>query len=96
MAAAVAGIDREELWDRLEVAADEFVTSQSRGFRPGGLPHLRPVSPVELEKCPRCGTRLHLRKPASIQTTIALMAAASALYIPSHLLPVMTVVELGM
>jgi paraquat-inducible protein A len=53
------------------------------------------VSPVELEKCPRCGTRLHLRKPASIQTTIALMLAASALYIPSHLLPVMTLVELG-
>jgi paraquat-inducible protein A len=53
------------------------------------------VSPVESEKCPRCGTRLHLRKPASIQTTIALMLAASALYIPSHLLPVMTLVELG-
>ena len=53
------------------------------------------VSPVELEKCPRCGSRLHLRKPASVQNTIALMLAASALYIPSHLLPVMTLVELG-
>ncbi len=53
------------------------------------------VSPVALEHCPRCGTHLHLRKPASIEGTIALMAAAAALYIPSHLLPVMTVVEIG-
>ncbi len=53
------------------------------------------VSPVAEGRCPRCGTRLHLRKPASIQNTVALMAAAAALYIPSHVLPVMTVVELG-
>ena len=53
------------------------------------------VSPVALELCPRCGSHLHLRKRASVQTTVALMAAATALYIPSHLLPIMTVVELG-
>lgn len=53
------------------------------------------VSPVSDGRCPRCGTSLHLRKPASIQNTVAFMAAAAALYVPSHLLPVMTVVELG-
>ena len=53
------------------------------------------VSPVALEHCPRCGSHLHLRKRASVQNTVALMAAATALYIPSHLLPIMTVVELG-
>lgn len=53
------------------------------------------VSPVVLERCPRCGSRLHLRKPSSVEGTIALMAAAAALYIPSHLLPVMRIVELG-
>lgn len=53
------------------------------------------VSPVSLGRCPRCGSHLHLRKPASIQNTLALMAAAAVLYIPSHLLPIMTVVELG-
>jgi paraquat-inducible protein A len=53
------------------------------------------VSPVALEQCPRCGTHLHLRKPASIEGTLALMSAAAALYIPSHLLPIMKVVELG-
>lgn len=53
------------------------------------------VAPVVLEKCPRCGSQLRLRKPASVQNTVALMLAAAALYIPSHLLPVMTMVELG-
>jgi len=53
------------------------------------------VAPLAAGRCPRCGSHLHLRKPASIQRTVALMIAACALYIPSHLLPIMTVVELG-
>ena len=53
------------------------------------------VAPVALGRCPRCGSHLHLRKPASIQRTVALMIAATALYVPSHLLPIMNVVELG-
>ncbi len=53
------------------------------------------VSPVTMGCCPRCGTHLHLRKPDSIRNTVALMIAATILYIPSHLLPIMTVVELG-
>jgi paraquat-inducible protein A len=53
------------------------------------------VSPVGLGQCQRCGTHLHLRKPSSIQSTLALLAAAIALYVPSHLLPIMTVVEFG-
>ena len=53
------------------------------------------VAPVSLGCCPRCHSRLHLRKPDSIQRTIALMVAAAVLYIPSHLLPIMNAVELG-
>ena len=53
------------------------------------------TSPVSLGNCPRCGSHLHLRKPNSIQRTMALMLAAAALYIPANILPVMTVVELG-
>lgn len=54
------------------------------------------VSPVELGGCPRCGSRLTLRRRDSIRWTISLMLAAMALYIPSHVLPVLTTVELGM
>ncbi len=53
------------------------------------------VSPVTVGDCPRCGSHLHLRKPDSIQRTVALMIAAVALYIPANMLPIMTVVELG-
>jgi paraquat-inducible protein A len=53
------------------------------------------VSPVALGSCPRCGSHLHLRKPHSVQRTVALMAAATVFYIPANVLPIMTVVELG-
>ena len=53
------------------------------------------VAPVTLGRCPRCGSKLHLRKPDSTQRTLALMLSAAALYIPANLLPVMTVTELG-
>jgi paraquat-inducible protein A len=53
------------------------------------------VSPVVMHRCPRCGEALHLRKPASLQRTVALLVAAAVLYLPANLLPVMTISELG-
>jgi len=46
-------------------------------------------------KCPRCGARLHLRKPKSIARTWALIIAASIFYIPANVLPITTVVSFG-
>lgn len=39
--------------------------------------------------CPRCGARLHRRKPASVSRTWALLSAAYILFIPANVLPVM-------
>jgi len=39
--------------------------------------------------CARCGTRLHRRKPDSLNRTWALLVAAAILYLPANLLPVM-------
>jgi paraquat-inducible protein A len=39
--------------------------------------------------CQRCGSRLHARKPGSVQRAWALLIAAYALYIPANLLPIM-------
>ncbi|KPK07864.1 MAG: paraquat-inducible protein A [Betaproteobacteria bacterium SG8_39] len=39
--------------------------------------------------CPRCGARLHSRKPDSIARTWALLLAAAILYVPANLEPVM-------
>ena len=41
--------------------------------------------------CPRCGTEVHLRKPNSIETTLALVVASIIFYIPANLLPMMHV-----
>jgi paraquat-inducible protein A len=45
--------------------------------------------------CPRCGARLHLRKPHSIQRTVAFVLAGYLLYIPANTLPVLTTVQFG-
>lgn len=50
---------------------------------------------AEHARCPRCHSRLYLRKIDSLENTIALVVAATALFIPSHLLPMITVTELG-
>lgn len=46
-------------------------------------------NPAQTPGCPRCGTRLHLRKPDSLQNSWALLIAAYVLYLPANLLPIM-------
>ncbi len=55
------------------------------------------VSQVLPEKghCTRCRSRIYTRKIDSVENTLAMVFAAMALYIPSHLLPMITVTELG-
>lgn len=53
------------------------------------------VAPEALHRCPRCGAALHLRKPASVQRTLALVFTAIVLYIPANVLPIMTTAQLG-
>ncbi|MBB5349990.1 paraquat-inducible protein A [Haloferula luteola] len=53
------------------------------------------LSPQEVEHCPRCGKRLHLRKPQSLARTLSLLVAAIAFYIPAMALPVMIVDGVG-
>jgi paraquat-inducible protein A len=47
-----------------------------------------------LLRCPRCDTPMHMRKPASVSATWALVLAAAILFIPANLLPVMTTTSL--
>jgi paraquat-inducible protein A len=46
-------------------------------------------------KCPRCGSKLHARKPNSLHGTWAFVFAAAILYIPANYYPVLTVIQLG-
>jgi paraquat-inducible protein A len=49
------------------------------------------VEPAETLYCPRCDAPLHLRKPASLQRTVALTMSAVLLYFPANLLPVLRI-----
>lgn len=53
------------------------------------------VSPVAEEYCPRCHSKLHLRKPHSLERTWSLLIAAMAFYFPANLLPMMDIEGLG-
>lgn len=53
------------------------------------------LAPSSLHHCPLCGASLHLRKPDSLQRTVALLITASLLYIPANVLPIMTTSQLG-
>ena len=45
--------------------------------------------------CPRCGARMHDRKPNSIARTWALVLAAIIFYIPANILPITVVISMG-
>lgn len=47
------------------------------------------VEPIGEAHCPRCGAPLHLRKPESMERTVAFAVAAMILYVPANLLPVL-------
>ncbi|WP_206952176.1 paraquat-inducible protein A [Trinickia acidisoli] len=49
----------------------------------------KPLARVHVGICPRCGAILHLRKPQSLARTWAFLSAATVLYVPAVLLPVM-------
>jgi paraquat-inducible protein A len=71
-------------------ALRQVLTGRQAGLRV--CTHCRETvrSPSHLEvRCPRCGARIHQRKPHSVATTAVLVAIAAALYIPANLLPVM-------
>ncbi|MCU0812183.1 MAG: paraquat-inducible protein A [Thiobacillaceae bacterium] len=55
----------------------------------------RPASPEHPGRCPRCGGELESRRRNSMQTTWALVIAATICYIPANLLPMMHSTALG-
>ena len=54
-----------------------------------------PAAATVTLRCPRCGARLHQRKPNSIGRTWALVIAAAIFYLPANLLPVTITTHLG-
>jgi paraquat-inducible protein A len=72
-------------------------TARNQGLISCHTCHLlcRRAGPDAIMMCPRCGSRLHQRKPNSIKRTWALVLAAFIFYIPANVLPITTVTSLG-
>lgn len=108
--AADALLDRQTVWEALErKGADAYpqtgtsVPAPERGTgTPVSCEICEKVSVIHgdihdegVPQCPRCGSRLHVRKPNGIMRCWALVIAAAVLYIPANAYPVLTVVQLG-
>jgi paraquat-inducible protein A len=94
--AADAELDDEQVWDQLESH---------------GLLHFREPPPTDRRigcdccrlvlyapsgwPCPRCGRRLRHRKRQSILRAWSLLFAATVLYLPANLFPIITVIRFG-
>ncbi len=53
------------------------------------------VQPASHRHCVLCRRRIHLRKPYSVQKTLALLVTAIVLYIPANVLPIMLTTQFG-
>jgi len=91
-----SALDREAVWQRLDHrgANDPFCRGSTGaiGCETCGMVS---VPQYEHERCPRCDSTLHARKPNSVARTWALVIAAAVLYIPANYYPVLTVMQLG-
>jgi len=94
--AADVELDHEEVWDRLTRKGLLKLRPPPEGHRRigcdcCGLVLLAPA----LWPCPRCGRRLRQRKRQSLPSTWALLIAATVLYIPANIYPIITVIRFG-
>ena len=93
MVAMEAAIDNEAIWEKikkrraLDLSRHEVLMGCDTCYQVVALGHET--------HCPRCGDRLHHRKPDSMARAWALTIAAALLYIPSNIYPVMSIMKVG-
>lgn len=88
-------IDREQIWNWINPNNCYTQGRHSELYDCELCKALVCVSLAEkLDNCPRCRAPLHRRTPQSLQKTLALLVAATILYIPANLLPIMVYSEL--
>jgi paraquat-inducible protein A len=89
---ATVTLDQGAVWDALPNRVEPVRARRTLTCLSCGL-----LLDVERErsKCPRCGARLHHRKPATLQRTLALVIAGFLLYLPANLLPVLSIEQFG-
>jgi len=73
----------------------ESLSAADRGFVLCHICHLLAPESLAGQGCPRCGERLHRRKPESFSRTWALIITSTIFLAPANLLPIMRVDFLG-
>jgi paraquat-inducible protein A len=99
LAAAQASLDPDIVWSRIPLpprrppqpGEPTLVCHCCELISPWDLP----PDARDRRRCPRCGAILHHRKPRSLQRATALLVAATILYLPANLLPIMQTTSLG-
>ncbi len=99
---AELALDPQAVWEEIERRGQTHAPMPPLApveYRPGaaGCEECNLVCvPAEHDgRCPRCGARIHERKPDSLSRTLALVIAGAVLYIPANVYPVLTVIQLG-
>jgi paraquat-inducible protein A len=91
-----SALDRQALWERLAPDCAPLATAPAaRGLAGCEICGFVNLRSSEHQRCARCDSLLHRRKPNAIARTWALVIAAAVLYIPANYYPVLTVVQLG-
>jgi paraquat-inducible protein A len=70
-----------------------FLTARAAGL--AGCRTCGKVAPLGTPTCPRCGSALHSRMPASIQRVLAWLLVGFMCYLPANLLPMLRTRTLG-
>ncbi|MDF2412039.1 paraquat-inducible protein A [Aeromonas sp. 1HA1] len=94
----ISSLDRMWLWQRLfgptgARELDAEATAMASGLV--GCHICGALSEVGEHSCPRCGGKLHSRKPGGLSRTWALLLTSVILYVPANLYPIMDTVFLG-
>ncbi|WP_314928004.1 paraquat-inducible protein A [Aeromonas piscicola] len=98
----ISSLDRMWLWQRLfgptearELDADADAEAAAMASGLVGCHICGALSEAGEHSCPRCGGKLHSRKPGGLNRTWALLFTSVILYVPANLYPIMDTVFLG-
>jgi len=103
---AETALDPDAVWEEIERRGQThapmpppIADAAARDVRPGSAScegcSLVCVPAEHDGRCPRCGSKVHERKPESLTRTWAFVISGAVLYIPANVYPVLTVIQLG-
>jgi paraquat-inducible protein A len=87
-----ATLDERRIWDALSPA--QRANAREAAISCFACEYVVPAA-HEGDPCPRCGAKLHFRKPHALHRTVALVITGFLLLIPANLLPILTIEQLG-